>query len=148
VTSGSDAKLARARELGAAGGANYRTQDWVQEIRVLCDGEGPDAVIDSVGGETFAKAIDLLRAGGRIATYGATTGPLKEYVLRNIFWRQITVLGTTMGSPREFAAMLRLYEDGRLRPVVDKVFPLAEAAAAHRRMEEAGQFGKIVLGIH
>jgi zinc-binding alcohol dehydrogenase/oxidoreductase len=148
VTSGSDAKLARARALGAAGGANYRTQDWVKEIRALCGSEGPDAVIDSVGGETFAQAIDLLRSGGRIANYGATTGALKEYVLRNIFWRQITVLGTTMGSPREFTAMLTLYEDGRLRPVVDKVFPLAEAAMAHRRMEEAGQFGKIVLGIH
>lgn len=147
VTSGSDAKLARARELGAAGGANYRTQDWAREIVTLCGGTGPDVVIDSVGGDTFARAIDMLRPGGRIANYGATTGLVKEFVLRSMFWKQITVLGTTMGSPREFAAMLQLYEGGRLRPVVDKVFPLAEAAAAHRRMEDAGQFGKIVLGI-
>ena len=147
VTSGSDAKLARAREMGAAGGANYRTQDWAREIVALCKGAGPDVVIDSVGGETFAKAVELLRPGGRIASYGATTGVVKEVVLRNVFWKQASVLGTTMGSPREFAAMLKLYGEGGLRPVVDRVFPLAEAAAAHRRMEEAGQFGKLVLNV-
>lgn len=147
VTSGSDAKIARAREMGAAGGANYRTQDWAREIAAQCRGGGPDVVIDSVGGDTFARAIDILKPGGRIANYGATTGPVKEVVLRNLFWKQASVLGTTMGSPREFEAMLQLYEHGGLRPVVDRVFPLADAAAAHRRMEEAGQFGKIVLGI-
>jgi zinc-binding alcohol dehydrogenase/oxidoreductase len=146
VTSGSDAKLARARELGAAGGANYRTQEWTREI-VKQSGGGPDVVIDSVGGDTFAGAIEILKPGGRIASYGATTGPVKDFVLRNLFWKQATVLGTTMGSAREFAAMLKLYDQGGLRPVVDRVFPLADAAAAHRRMEEAGQFGKIVLGI-
>jgi len=77
VTSGSDAKLARAREMGAAGGANYRTQDWAREITAQCQG-GPDVVIDSVGGETFAKSVEILKAGGRIATYGATTGPVKD----------------------------------------------------------------------
>jgi zinc-binding alcohol dehydrogenase/oxidoreductase len=146
VTSGSDAKLARARELGAAGGANYRTQEWAREI-VKQSGGGPDVVIDSVGGDTFAGAVEILKPGGRIANYGATTGPVKDFVLRNLFWKQATVLGTTMGSAREFAAMLKLYDQGGLRPVVDRVFPLADAAAAHRRMEEAGQFGKIVLGI-
>jgi zinc-binding alcohol dehydrogenase/oxidoreductase len=145
VTSGSDAKLARAREMGAAGGANYRTQDWVRDIAAQSKG-GPDVVIDSVGGETFARCVEILKAGGRIASYGATTGPVKEFVLRNLFWKQATAVGTTMGSPREFAAMLKLYDQG-LRPVVDKLFPLADTAAAHRRMEEAGQFGKIVLGI-
>ena len=139
VTSGSDAKLARARELGAAGGANYKTQDWTREIAALCQG-GPDVVIDSVGGDTFAKAVEILKPGGRIASYGATTGPVKDFVLRNLFWKQATVFGTTMGSPREFAAMLQLYDQGGLRPVVDKVFPMAATAAAHRRMEEAGQF--------
>ncbi|HEV8226101.1 MAG TPA: zinc-binding dehydrogenase [Methylomirabilota bacterium] len=145
VTSGSEAKLARAREMGAAGGANYRTQDWAREIAAQSKG-GPDVIIDSVGGETFAKCVEILKAGGRIASYGATTGPVKDFVLRNLFWKQATAVGTTMGSPREFAAMLKLYDQG-LRPVVDKVFPLADTVAAHRRMEEAGQFGKIVLGI-
>ena len=144
VTSGSDAKLARARELEAAGGANYRTQDWAREI-VALSGGGPDVVIDSVGGETFAKCVEILKPGGRIASFGATTGAVKDFVLRNLFWKQATLLGTTMGSPREFAAMLELFGQGGLRPVVDKTFPLADAAAAHRRMEEAGQFGKIVL---
>jgi NADPH:quinone reductase-like Zn-dependent oxidoreductase len=147
VTSGSDAKLARARDLGAAGGANYRTQDWPKEILALTGGRGPDVVIDSVGGETFIRAVDLLRPGGRIATYGATSGPVRELVLRAVFWRQISVLGTTMGSPAEFGAMLDLYARDGLHPVVDRVFPLADAAAAHRRMEEAGQFGKIVLSV-
>ena len=147
VTSGSDAKLARAREMGAAGGANYRAQDWAREIVRHCGGAGPDVVIDSVGGETFAKAVEILKPGGRIASYGATTGPVKDFALRNLFWKQATLLGTTMGSAREFAAMLTLYDQGGLRPVVDRVFPLAEAAAAHRHMEEAGQFGKLVLTI-
>jgi len=147
VTSGSDAKLARARELGAAGGANYRTGDWAREIVALAGGQGPDVVIDSVGGETLARALDILKAGGRLATYGATAGVVKDFAPRAVFWKQITVLGTTMGSPREFEAMLRFYEAGGLRPVVDRVFPLAEAPEAHRRMEEAGQFGKIVLAM-
>jgi zinc-binding alcohol dehydrogenase/oxidoreductase len=146
VTSGRDAKLARAHELGAAGGANYRTQDWAREIVALSNG-GPDVVIDSVGGETFAKCVEILKPGGRIASFGATTGAVKDFVLRNLFWKQATLLGTTMGSPREFAAMLELFGPGGLRPVLDKTFPLAEAAAAHRRMEEAGQFGKIVLSL-
>jgi zinc-binding alcohol dehydrogenase/oxidoreductase len=146
VTSGSDAKLARARAMGAGGGANYRTQDWAREIAALSDG-GPDVVIDSAGGETFARAAEILKAGGRMASFGATTGAVKDFVLRNLFWKQATLLGTTMGSPREFAAMLELYDGGGLRPVVDQTFPLAAAADAHRRMEEAGQFGKIVLAI-
>jgi NADPH:quinone reductase-like Zn-dependent oxidoreductase len=91
--------------------------------------------------------IEIVKPGGRVVTYGATTGPVKEVVLRTIFWKQLSVLGTTMGAPREFAAMLQLYDDGGLRPVVDRVFPLDEAADAHRRMEEAEQFGKIVLRI-
>jgi zinc-binding alcohol dehydrogenase/oxidoreductase len=147
VTSGSDAKLARARELGADGIANYRTQDWAKEITAQTGGQGPDVVIDSAGGDTFAKAIEILRPGGRIATYGATTGATEKLEIRRIFWKQITVLGTTMGTPDEFREMLKLYGQGGLRPVIDRVFPLAEAAAAHQRMEEAEQFGKIVLRI-
>lgn len=146
ITSGSDVKLASGRELGAEDGANYRTQDWSKAILAMTAGKGPDVIIDSVGGTTFLQALDLLRSGGRIVSYGATLGPLKEVEMRRIFWRQLTVLGSTMGSPREFAAMLELF-GSHLRPVVDRVFPLAEAAAAHRHMEGAEQFGKIVLGI-
>jgi NADPH:quinone reductase-like Zn-dependent oxidoreductase len=145
ITSGSDEKLARAKQLGADGGANYKTSDWAKEVVKLTGGAGPDVVIDSVGGETFGKAIEIVKPGGRIVTYGATTGAVPQVEVRRIFWKQLNVLGSTMGTPREFAAMLALYTAGTARPVVDRVFPLAEAAAAHRRMEEAGQFGKIVL---
>jgi zinc-binding alcohol dehydrogenase/oxidoreductase len=147
VTSGSDAKLARAQELGADGGANYHADDWAKQVTKLAGGEGPDVVIDSVGGATFVKAIELVRPGGRIVTYGATTGAAEKVEIRRIFWKQISILGSTMGTSREFQEMLTLFGPGGLRPVVDQVFPLADAAAAHRRMEEAEQFGKIVLRI-
>jgi NADPH:quinone reductase-like Zn-dependent oxidoreductase len=147
VTSGSEDKLARARALGAAGGASYRSPEWPREIVALCGGQGPDVIIDGAGGEAFPRCLDLLRSGGRLAIYGATTGPVKELIPRSIFWRQLTVLGSTMGSPRDFEAMLALCGRDRIRPVVDRVFPLEEAAAAHRHMEDAGQFGKIVLRI-
>ena len=102
-------------------------------------------IIDSVGKETWGKTLRALRPGGRLVTFGATTGRATEVDIRQVFWNQISILGTTMGSPREFAAMLQLYEAGRLKPVVDSVFPLRDAPAAHRRMDEGQQFGKIVL---
>jgi NADPH:quinone reductase-like Zn-dependent oxidoreductase len=147
VTSGTDAKLDRARELGAEGGVNYKSGDWAARILALMGGEGPDVVIDSVGGETFNACVELLKPGGRIVTFGATTGPAPQLEIRRVFWKQLSLLGTTMGTPAEFAAMLSVVESGHIKPVVDQVFPLADAAAAHRRMEEAGQFGKIVLAI-
>jgi len=147
VTSGSDAKLERAREIGAAGGVNYHTPDWGSKILELCEGRGLQVIIDSAGGETFEKALDLVSPGGRVVTYGATTGPARQLEVRRIFWKQLNVLGSTMGTPQEFDAALKFYEANRLRPVIDQVFPLSEASAAHRRMEEGGQFGKIVLKI-
>jgi len=110
-------------------------------------GSGPDVVIDSVGGETFGRCIDIAKPGARIVTYGATTGPVPQVEVRRIFWKQLSIFGSTMGRPSEFAAMLAMYAAGGPKPVVDQVFPLADTAAAHRRMEEAGQFGKIVLQI-
>ncbi|OJW23048.1 MAG: alcohol dehydrogenase [Planctomycetales bacterium 71-10] len=146
VSSSSEAKLERARTLGADGGVNYKDAKWVDKARELSGGEGVDVVIDGVGGPTYDHCIDLLRPGGRMATFGATTGPVPDIATRRVFWKQLNLLGTTMGSPADFAAMLALF-DGSLRPVVDRTFPLADAAEAHRRMDEAGQFGKIVLGI-
>jgi NADPH:quinone reductase-like Zn-dependent oxidoreductase len=104
-------------------------------------------VIDSVGGETFEKALDLVSPGGRVITYGATTGPAKQLEIRRIFWKQLNVLGSTMGTAKEFEAALKFYEAQGLRPMIDRVFPLSEAAAAHRHMEERSHFGKIVLKI-
>jgi NADPH:quinone reductase-like Zn-dependent oxidoreductase len=101
--------------------------------------------MDRAGKETWGKALRALRPGGRLVTFGATTGRATEVDIRHVFWSQISILGTTMGSPREFSAMLQLYEASRLKPVVDSVFPLREAPAAHRRMDQGLQFGKIVL---
>ena len=147
VTSGSDNKLARARELGAEDGVNYHHGDWVKQIVSLAGSKGVDVVIDSVGGETFASALEVIKPGGRIVTYGATTGAAKQIEVRRIFWKQLNVLGSTMGTQHEFAAMLELFGNNTLRPVVDRIFTLAEVQAAHGRLEEAGQFGKLVLRI-
>ena len=108
VTSGSDEKLARARELGADGGFNYKTADWVKQVREATEGQGPDLIIDGTGGETFDKALDAVRPGGRVVTYGATTGQVPELTVRRIFWKQLNVLGSTMGAPDDFRSILAL----------------------------------------
>ena len=144
VTSGSEAKLARAQEFGAQGGVSYKDPAWVAQLRDLTDG-GPHLVIDGTGGAQLDQLLDLVRPGGRIVTYGATLGPVPELQLRRIFWKQLTLMGTTMGTDQEFADMLRWFETGAVSPIVDCVYPLEQAAEAHRRMDEAAQFGKIVL---
>jgi NADPH:quinone reductase-like Zn-dependent oxidoreductase len=145
VTSGSEAKLEEARKLGAKGGVDYKDPEWPTRLRELAG--PPDVVIDSAGGEGFAHAVELLRPGGRLVTFGATTGPVPSLNVFHLFWKQLQLLGTTMGTAAEFSAMLELVEDRGIRPVVDRTFPLAEAPEALRRMEQAGQFGKIVLKI-
>ncbi|HYM92391.1 MAG TPA: zinc-binding dehydrogenase [bacterium] len=147
ATSGSDAKLDRARMLGAAAAFHYKTADWVKAVREATDGTGPDLIVDGTGGAPFEQALDAIRPGGRVVTYGATLGPVPQLTVRRIFWKQLDILGTTMGSPEDFRAMLALFGQGRLRPVVDRVFPLADAGAALRHMEQAAQFGKITLRI-
>ena len=145
VTSGSIEKLERARALGADGGVNYRDPDWSSKLREL---GVPDAAIDSAGGETFAACLDLLRPGGRLVTFGSTTGPVPHLDVFRLFWKQLRLIGTTMGTPAEFSAMLERFDDpDPPRPVVDRSFPLEQAVDAMRHMEEAGQFGKIVLKI-
>lgn len=146
VTSGSDEKLDRAVRLGAAGGVNYRHEGWGRAVLDLCEG-GPDVIIDSAGADVFGTLLDIVRPGGRIATFGATTGSPATIEIRRVFWKQVSILGTTMGTHAEFGAMMALFDHGGLRPVVDGVYPLADAAAAHQRMEQAEQFGKIVLAI-
>lgn len=143
VTSGSDAKLERATALGADVALNYATTpDWHKALRAA----GPiDLVVDSTGGETLAKALEAVRPGGRIAIYGGTTGDAM-LKLFSLFWKHVTILGTSMGSPQDFAAMLELFTQG-LRPVVDCVFRLNDAVAAAERLAAADQFGKIVFRI-
>ena len=145
VTSGSDAKIARARDLGASGGVNYRLQDWGKAL-VSLTGGGADVCVDSAGRDSLPALLEAARPGGRIVTFGATTGSPTTLEVRRIFWKQIGILGTTMGTPEEFRRMIECFEGG-LQPVVDRVFPLGDAAAAHARMDQADQFGKLVLTI-
>lgn len=147
VTSGSDEKIERARALGADGGFNYKSEDWVKAAKEATGGRGVDLVVDGTGGKTFDQALDAVRPGGRIVSYGATTGPVPELAVRRLFFKQLDALGSTMGSPSDFRAMLNLFGEGKAPPVVDRVFPLAEAGAALRHMDGAAQFGKIVLKI-
>ena len=147
VTSHREAKRRRALELGAARAIDYRNEDVVAAVREATDGRGADVVVDNVGEATFAASIRACRKGGRIVTCGATTGPRIPVDVRRVFWRQLSILGSTMGDADEFAAMLALVAAGRIRPLVDAVFPLDEASAALERLQNAEQFGKIVLDI-
>jgi len=145
VTSGSPEKIARAQTLGAAGGGNYRDADWAESMQKQAGRF--DVIVDSAGGDGFAKLIDLTTPGGRIVFFGATAGNPKGLDLRKCFFRQINLLGTTMGSPADFAGMTRFVETHKITPVVDRVFPLDQADTALRHMEAAAQFGKIGLVI-
>lgn len=147
VTSHCDEKLARARSLGADGGANYRSTDWVDVIRQQTHGAGIDVLIDSVGTPTVAAAQPLLRVGGRLVTFGATGGAEVSLDLRWLYSRYISIIGTTLGSPWDFAQVLGLMSSGKVKPVIDRVFPLAEAAAAQKYLESGEQFGKVILEI-
>lgn len=145
VTSGSDQKLSRAQLMGAKGGANYKEEDWHKTLAKAAGGF--DLIIDSAGGPGFALFPKICNFGGRIVSYGGTRGKVPDFSPQLIFWKQLSLLGTSMGSDMEFAAMLAFVEQHRIQPVVDSVYPLAEAAAAFERMEQGQQFGKIVLEI-
>lgn len=146
VTSSSGEKIARAQTLGAAGGVNYRDADWGKALQAAAGGMF-DVIVDSAGGDGFASLIELTKPGGRIVFFGATTGNPKGLDLRKGFFRQISILGTTMGSPADFAGMTEFVARHKIVPGVDRVFPLAETEAALRHMEAGAQFGKIVLSI-
>ena len=146
VTSSSDAKLERAKALGADVAINYKTSDnWSKEVRAQSGG-GPTLVIDSSGGETLAKALDIARPGARVVIYGGTTGDAKIRPF-SIFWKQLDVLGTSMGSPADFSAMLRLFAEGTLEPAIDEVVELAAVPAAAQRVLDGEQFGKVVVRV-
>lgn len=146
VTSSSAEKLARARELGAHEGVDYTAGDWVEEVRRRSGGNGVDVVVDSVG-STWPDSLRCLRPGGRVVVFGATAGAKAELAVRPFYFGQFSLLGTMMGSPSDFAALLRTIERGWWTPVIDSVRPLAEAAAAHERIESGQHFGKLVLEV-
>jgi NADPH:quinone reductase-like Zn-dependent oxidoreductase len=145
TTASSIAKLDKARELGADVGIDYTAQDFVAECRALTGKRGVDAVIEHVGGDVFAQSLRAVRNGGRIVTCGATAGFHPAIDLRHIFFRQVEVLGSTMGSKADLLTVLGHVAAGRLDPVVDTTLPLAQAADAHRILEERRAFGKVVL---
>lgn len=145
VTSGDDAKLELAKQMGAIGGVNYKTPDWDKELKKQSGGF--DAIVDSSGGDTFAKLVDLAKPAGRIAMYGATLGPFNSGVPAKIFWKQLDILGSTMGNDEEFAEMVSFVNHHQIIPVVDSVFPMEQAQAAVEKMAKGQQLGKIVLKI-
>jgi NADPH:quinone reductase-like Zn-dependent oxidoreductase len=145
ATAGSDAKLEKAKALGADHVVNYETQDFQAEVRKLTEKRGVDVVFEHVGKKTWEKSILSVGIGGRIVTVGATTGydPLTD--LRHVFFRQISILGSTMGTAGELVQVLRFVSEGKLRPIVDRVLPLAEARKGQGLLSDRAQFGKIVL---
>lgn len=140
VTSSLEEKIEQAKELGAEGGVLYTEEAWAEAA-------GPvDLVLDSVGA-TWRESLRALRRGGRLVVFGGTGGPEVTLDVRAVYLSWLSILGTTMGSPRDFAATLRMVEEGSWRPVIDSVRPLAEAAAAHERMRAGEHFGKLVLSV-
>ena len=147
VTSGSDEKLELAKKYGAAHTINHREKDFAQEVRALTGNRGVDVVLDCVAGEVWQKSLAALARGGRLVTCGATAGGSPETDLTPIFTKHLQIFGSTLGSRDEFRQLLSFMAVAEIKPIIDQVFPLSEAAAAQRRMEEAKQFGKIVLQI-
>lgn len=145
ATAGTPAKLARAREMGADEVIDYRSTDFAEEVRRLTGKRGVDVALDHLGGEVFEKSVRCLARGGRLVTCGATSGPQASVDLRVLFFKGLSLLGSTMGYRSELVELLEHVESGSLRPVVDRVLPLAQLRAAHQLLESRQVFGKIVV---
>jgi NADPH:quinone reductase-like Zn-dependent oxidoreductase len=145
VTSGSPDKLDKAMALGATGCANYGESGWVDTLKSLAGAF--DVIIDGAAGDGMNDLLDLAMPGGRVVIYGATRGNPAQVVARRIFWKQLQVLGSTMGSPADFRSMIDFVGRHSIRPVVDTVFPFEDGEAAMRWMDDARQFGKIVIRV-
>ena len=147
VTSSSETKLERARELGADATVNHATGDVKEAVKEATEGHGIDVVVENVGEATWATSLQVAAPGGRITVCGATSGPNPPAALHRIWWKQLSILGSTMGTREDFAGAFELVASGRALPVVDSVLPLEEIRAAHERLEAGEQLGKIVLTI-
>ncbi len=147
ATAGSDEKLALAGKLGADATINHTSRDIAADVKAITGGRMADIVIEHVGKATWPASVRSLARGGRVVTCGATTGYEAALDLRHLFGRQLSFLGSYMGEKAELLKAARLLFGGLVRPVVDRVFPLAEAAEAHRYLEERRQFGKVVLDV-
>lgn len=145
VNSGSDEKIAKAVSLGAKGGANYRLPDWDKTLKK--DAGGFDVVIDSAGGDGFGALLGLCNPGARIGIYGGTQGKVNGLSPQPLFWKQVSILGSTMGTRLDFRRMLAFVSKHEIVPVIDSVFALSDGNEALKKMEKGDQFGKIVLRI-
>lgn len=148
VTSGSDDKIQKACELGAKGGVNYKNTDWHRELLQTIGAPRLgyfDVIVDSAGGDNFKSLIDVAAPGARICIYGGTTGNITDLLPAKIFFKQLNLLGSTMGTPKEFEEMIRFVEKRNLVPVIDSIRPIEEIGAGMDRMDKGEQFGKIVF---
>jgi len=145
VTSSSDDKLQRAKALGADECINYTKEDWVKVVSERTGKRGVDVVLENVGAATWKGSLRALAKGGRLVTCGATSGPIGETDIRVVFWKQLRIIGSTMANRREFNQVMTQFFRGRLKPIVDRVFPLKDGAEAQRLLAEGKQFGKLVL---
>jgi zinc-binding alcohol dehydrogenase/oxidoreductase len=146
VTSSSDKKIQYAIQRGSENGVNYTHDDWEKQLLGMVP-EGFDLIVDGAGGKNFHALLRLLRGGGKIVTYGATAGPIPEISSRQVFSRQIGILGTTMGSPHDFESMLEFVTEHNVRPPISRTFDLDQAEEAFRYLENKEQFGKVLLSI-
>ena len=147
VTSSSDAKLAKALELGADGSVNYKDEDAGKRLRAMTGKRGMDLVCDSAGGPALDQALRALRKGGRVVVAGATAGAKAEIDLRRVFWNQLSIVGSTMGSHSEVADMLRAVAGMKLEPIIDRSFSFEDGVEALTYLESQDQFGKVVLDL-
>ena len=145
VTAGSNAKLEKAKSLGANETINYTTQDFAQRVKELTGGDGADVVFDHVGAAIWQKNFDCIKRGGRFLNCGVTSGYKAELHMGQMFTKQVTLFGSFMGNKSDMVDVVRLINQGKLRPVVDETFPLEDARKAHERMEDRNLFGKLVL---
>jgi NADPH:quinone reductase-like Zn-dependent oxidoreductase len=147
VTSGSDEKLERAKALGAEHGINHRRKNFAEEVQRLTDNRGVDVVLDSVAGEIWQKSLHSLVHGGRLVTCGATAGSEPNDDVNTMVSKELRIYGSTLGSREDFRQLLSFLDATQIHPIIDRKFPLSEARDAQERMEEARQFGKILLQI-
>jgi NADPH:quinone reductase-like Zn-dependent oxidoreductase len=145
ATASTEEKLKRAKDLGADFLINYSTDEFDKRIRELTNKRGVDVVVDYIGADTWVRSLRSARRGGRVLTCGATTGFAPQTDLRQIFFRQVQVFGSTMGSHREFLDVMKCVFRGQLKPVIDRVLPLSDARKGHELIESRAVFGKIVL---
>lgn len=146
VTSGKDSKIQKAKHLGAIDGVNYTNESWSKELLQKMNYK-IDVVIDGTGGEFLSKLMEICSYGARIISYGATLGDVPNFETRRIFWKQLQLIGTTMGSNKDFKKMLEYVENNNLKPVIDDVYELKDIVKAFKRMDSGQQFGKIVVKI-